>query len=153
MHRLLVLAISFALVILSTPVAARGGHSSFGGHWHSGAHSFSGRHSYSDSHSHTGGHSIGHHGKSVPHSDGGLHGHSSRAPNVRRDSHGRIQRSAEAKAQFKKVHPCPSTGKRSGACPGYVIDHIQPLKRGGADAPSNMQWQTVQAAKLKDRTE
>jgi hypothetical protein len=41
----------------------------------------------------------------------------------------------------------------AGACPGYVIDHLVPLKRGGADAPGNMQWQTIQAAKAKDRVE
>jgi hypothetical protein len=35
----------------------------------------------------------------------------------------------------------------------YVIDHIKPLKRGGADAPSNMQWQTEGAAKQKDKME
>jgi hypothetical protein len=34
-----------------------------------------------------------------------------------------------------------------------VIDHVQALKHGGADTPSNMQWQTVQAAKVKDKTE
>jgi hypothetical protein len=34
-----------------------------------------------------------------------------------------------------------------------VIDHIKPLKRGGADAPYNMQWQTREAAKAKDRWE
>jgi hypothetical protein len=27
------------------------------------------------------------------------------------------------------------------------------LKRGGADDPSNMQWQTTSEAKAKDRTE
>jgi hypothetical protein len=32
----------------------------------------------------------------------------------------------------------------------YVMDHIQPLKRRGADSPSNMQWQTVATAKAKD---
>ena len=37
--------------------------------------------------------------------------------------------------------------------PGYVIDHIKPLACGGADNTSNMQWQTVAAAKMKDRTE
>ena len=37
--------------------------------------------------------------------------------------------------------------------PGYVVDHIVPLCAGGADAPSNMQWQTVDAAKVKDRQE
>jgi len=34
-----------------------------------------------------------------------------------------------------------------------MVDHIQPLKRGGADDPSNMQWQTVEDAKAKDRWE
>jgi hypothetical protein len=28
-----------------------------------------------------------------------------------------------------------------------------PLKRGGADAPGNMQWQTKAAAKAKDKIE
>ena len=80
--------------------------------------------------------------------------HSSRAaPGVARDSHGRIARSRHAKTEFKKSHPCPSTGKSGGPCPGYVIDHVQPLKRGGADRPENMQWQTKQAAKEKDKTE
>lgn len=37
--------------------------------------------------------------------------------------------------------------------PGYVIDHLIPLKRGGADAPNNMQWQTKEAAKVKDKWE
>jgi len=70
-----------------------------------------------------------------------------------RDSHGRIKRSAVAKDEFKKQHPCPSTGRSSGRCPGYTIDHIQPLKRGGVDDPSNMQWQTNADAKAKDKTE
>jgi hypothetical protein len=70
-----------------------------------------------------------------------------------RNSHGRIQRSSAAKHRFERSHPCPSTGKSSGACPGYVVDHIKPLKRGGADAPSNMEWQTKEAAKAKDKTE
>jgi hypothetical protein len=63
------------------------------------------------------------------------------------------KRSTEAKDLFKHSHPCPSTGKSRGACPGYVIDHIIPLCAGGADAPSNMQWQTAAAAKAKDATE
>jgi hypothetical protein len=58
-----------------------------------------------------------------------------------------------ARRRFQRLHPCPSTGKPTGACPGYVVDHIVPLKRGGLDAPSNMQWQTVAEANAKDRIE
>ncbi len=75
------------------------------------------------------------------------------AVGVTRESHGHIRRSESARLAFKHHHPCPSTGKTSGACPGYVVDHIMPLKRGGADDPSNMQWQTTGAAKAKDRWE
>jgi hypothetical protein len=74
-------------------------------------------------------------------------------PSVARDSNGHIKRSSSAKHEFEKTHPCPSTHKTSGACPGYVVDHVIALKRGGADAPSNMQWQTVEAAKAKDKVE
>jgi hypothetical protein len=38
-----------------------------------------------------------------------------------------------------------------GACPGYVIDHVEGAQAGAADVPSNMQWQTVQEAQAKDR--
>ena len=75
------------------------------------------------------------------------------AAGVPRDAHGRIARVPRARNEFKRTHPCPATGRSSGSCPGYVIDHVQPLKRGGADTAANMQWQTEGAAKLKDRTE
>jgi hypothetical protein len=75
------------------------------------------------------------------------------ADGVTRDKHGRIKRSSEAKDAFKRQRPCPSTGKSSGPCPGYVIDHVKPLECGGTDAPSNMQWQTIADGKAKDKTE
>lgn len=62
-------------------------------------------------------------------------------------------RSHAARAAFEKAHPCPANGHKSGACPGYVVDHIVPLACGGADAPSNMQWQTVADGKAKDKWE
>jgi hypothetical protein len=34
-----------------------------------------------------------------------------------------------------------------------VVEHIMPLKGGGADDPSNMQWQGAAEAKAKDRAE
>jgi hypothetical protein len=62
-------------------------------------------------------------------------------------------RSASVKREFQLTHPCPATGLMSGACPGWVKDHIVPLTCGGPDAPSNMQWQTIRDAKAKDRWE
>jgi len=72
---------------------------------------------------------------------------------IKRDINGRIKRSESAKHEFMILHPCPVTRRSSGGCPGYVIDHIAPLACGGADAPSNMQWQTQEAAKAKDKWE
>ena len=79
--------------------------------------------------------------------------HSTKAQGVQRDSKSKIARDPAQRAKFERSHPCPSTGKRSGACPGYVVDHVRPLKRGEADRPENMQWQTTAAAKQKDKTE
>jgi hypothetical protein len=62
-------------------------------------------------------------------------------------------RSRAVAREFQEIHPCPSTGLTSGACPGYVRDHIVPLACGGPDAVDNMQWQTIHAAKAKDRWE
>lgn len=66
---------------------------------------------------------------------------------VARDSKGKIKRSPEARYEFMKQSGYPKGRK------GYVIDHIIPLKKGGCDCPSNMQWQTKEAAKQKDKWE
>ena len=78
---------------------------------------------------------------------------STRCSSCTRQVNGRIRRSSRAKSEFQRSNPCPSTRKTSGACPGYVIDHVTPLKRGGVDKSSNMQWQTKEAAKAKDKSE
>lgn len=57
------------------------------------------------------------------------------------------KRSAAAKRAFMRQSGYPH-GR-----PGYVVDHIIPLACGGADAPYNMQWQTIAEAKAKDRWE
>ena len=63
------------------------------------------------------------------------------------------ERSEEAKDSFKYSHPCPSNGNNHGSYPGYVIDHVTALACGGADAPANMQWQSVAEGKAKDKWE
>jgi hypothetical protein len=65
----------------------------------------------------------------------------------------KIKRSWKERSEFKAIHSCPSTGKNKGACPGYIIDHIEALACGGADKPYNMQWQTIADAKAKDKWE
>lgn len=73
-----------------------------------------------------------------------------RAPSdhgVAHDSGGKIKRSSAEKKEYMK-----ETGYPHGR-PGYVVDHVVPLKRGGADSSSNMQWQTKEAAKAKDKWE
>ena len=62
-------------------------------------------------------------------------------------------RSFRAEIFFRLANPCPSTGQTNGACKGYVIDRIIPVACGGAEEPSNMQWQTLTDAKEKDRWE
>jgi hypothetical protein len=62
-------------------------------------------------------------------------------------------RSYAAKREFQREHPWLSTGRTSGACPGYVKDHIKPLACRGPDTAANLQWQTIQAARVKDKWE
>ena len=47
----------------------------------------------------------------------------------------------------------PFDRQTSGGCPGYRKDDVKPLACGGPDAVSNMQWQTIRDAKVKDRWE
>jgi len=70
-----------------------------------------------------------------------------RAVLVERDVNRKIARSAAAKREFMR-----KTGHPNGWS-GHVVDHVIPLKRGGSDSPANMQWQTVEEAKAKDKWE
>ena len=63
------------------------------------------------------------------------------------------QRSRSAVAEFKRANPCPVNGQARGPCPGWEVDHIEPLKCGGADRPGNMQWLTVAEHRVKTRYE
>jgi hypothetical protein len=75
-------------------------------------------------------------------------------------SHAKQPRSTAVKAEFQRSNPCPSTGERRGACPGFVKDHVialacakTPEERKLLDVPKNLQWQTVADAKAKDKWE
>jgi hypothetical protein len=72
---------------------------------------------------------------------------------IARDKNMKIARSAAVLNEFKRHNPCPSTDRRTGSCPGYVIDHIEPLCNCGRDAVDNLQWQTIEDGKVKDRWE
>jgi hypothetical protein len=66
--------------------------------------------------------------------------------------HGHHHTSA-AVHEFKRANACPSTGLRDGPCPGFVVDHVQPLCAGGSDRAENLQWQERTAAREKVREE
>lgn len=63
----------------------------------------------------------------------------------------RQHRSQSVLREFQQLHPCPSTGSKTGACPGFQKDHRQSLECGGPDAVVNLQWLSVadHAAKTK----
>jgi hypothetical protein len=62
---------------------------------------------------------------------------------IERTTHGKIKRSSYQVAKFKKLNPCPATGRKTGSCPGYQIDHIDALECCGKDVATNMQWLTI----------
>ncbi len=61
----------------------------------------------------------------------------------------RIPRSQAEVRAYRKEHPCPSTEKVRGACPGYQVDHVIPLCAGGPDHRSNMHWLSVEDHRWK----
>jgi hypothetical protein len=52
--------------------------------------------------------------------------------------------------EWRKTHPCPATGKATGACPGWKADHVWSLCLGGPDVPENLKWQSATESYLKD---
>lgn len=67
------------------------------------------------------------------------------------DTSAAATRSQQAKAEFKRMVPCPMNGNTKGSCPGYEIDHIKPLCAGGSDTADNMQWLTVTSHRRKTK--
>lgn len=62
---------------------------------------------------------------------------------IRRDPDGRIARDEKVVDEFRKLHPCPSTQKTTGSCPGWAINHTYPLACKGKDIVENMVWMPV----------
>ena len=144
-----ILLLVLSLVLPAT--ASRGSHSTSHSHSSSHTRTYSGNHHSRRAAS--SGRSRSRSSSHVRSYDGSHHSIHATSSTTKRDSHGRIKRSSAAKHSFERQHPCPSTGRTSGRCPGYVVDHVKPLECGGADAPSNMQWQTITDGKAKDKTE
>jgi hypothetical protein len=135
-------AIVLALLLMFAPSLAAKGHRSGSGHHSGGGHHSSGGRTFSTLSSNSG---LSTHSSSGTRRD--------KCESCTRDKNGKIKRSEEAKRQFERQNPCPSTGKTGGSCPGYIVDHRKALAEGGADEPSNMQWQTTADAKAKDKWE
>lgn len=66
---------------------------------------------------------------------------------IKRDKHGKIYRDKIVVKHFMK-----ETGYPYGR-PGYVVDHIIPLCACGKNELSNLQWQSIEEAKKKDKEE
>lgn len=71
----------------------------------------------------------------------------------KRTSSGLILRRNDVMAAYKKAHPCPSTGKTIGACPGWAMNHVVPLACGGVDAVWNLQWMRIDVKHMVDAYE
>jgi hypothetical protein len=74
-------------------------------------------------------------------------------PSKHRSTSHRYPRSRAVTSAFQRKNPCPSTGKKYGACPGYVKNHHIPLCKGGPDSVGNLEWQTTAEGKASDKTE
>lgn len=67
-------------------------------------------------------------------------------------------RDPKIRAEFQRLNPCPNKewqirpgtqGGRRGACPGWQVDHIEPLCSGAKDELQNLQWLSVEQHRLK----
>jgi hypothetical protein len=46
------------------------------------------------------------------------------------------------KESFQRSHPCPSTGRTTGNCPGWFVGYVRLPRLGGTYDPSNLRWMT-----------
>lgn len=69
---------------------------------------------------------------------------------VIRNEDGSIPRDYKVVIEYKKIHPCPSTGLHYGACPGWSLNHNCPLACGCVDAVWNLSWMRNDVKKIVD---
>lgn len=67
-----------------------------------------------------------------------------------RTATGTIKRSSAVTYAYRRLHPCPVTGKTDGACPGWQMNHIIPLASGGCDSVTNLAWMPVEIKTCTD---
>lgn len=67
----------------------------------------------------------------------------------KRDARGVIVRSSAVLRQFQALNHCPSTHAPTGACPGWIKDHVRPLAACGCDSIGNLQWLPVEMWRAK----
>ncbi len=129
-----ILALVFFLSFVSFPahVFARGGGGHSGGS-HTGGSSRSG-----------GGHTTGSGRSGSSHVNGNRSHPKTFCKTCPRDSRGRIERSSSERQKFLKSQGLTHTP------PGYQVDHINPLSKGGPDKASNMQLIPKDSPKEKD---
>lgn len=53
---------------------------------------------------------------------------------------GSIKRSQAVLREFQRIHPCPSTGRTTGRCPFWHMNHVIPLAACGRDVVENIHW-------------
>jgi hypothetical protein len=63
------------------------------------------------------------------------------------------QKISRRQALLREAASMPVHGEDERAVPPLCHRYVKPLECGGADLPGNMQWQTVEAGKAKDKTE
>jgi hypothetical protein len=62
-----------------------------------------------------------------------------------------VSRDRNVPAAFQREFPCPSTGKTTGACPGWERDHWIALVCGGPDTVANMVWMEIEYHRAKTK--
>ncbi len=67
--------------------------------------------------------------------------------NVANDTIEEVKTGSEGRIEFMKKSGHPF------GWPGYIVDYIVPLDKGGCDCSSNMQWITIEAAKAQGKLE